>query len=913
MSSSSVRPLLNLHLPSTLKMGASAIVAILGLSQGIPSLAAQTPVPEVPTVLSTGVLSREILASGINTPAPSPEDFLKKGQEAYDQGALQEAWNAWNQALNSTLTRALAPDVTIATLNALATVEQDLGAWDSAAAHLVQAQDLFQDWLTLSPPGSPQISLQAKLWNTQGNLAFRQGRPQEALHFWTQASQMYQSLEDSEGYVLSEINQIYALRALGFYDRARKQLDRLQETIAQLPAGSVKIHALQTLGDLLQGFGRSGEAAPVLAQAFDLAAQGGLKLLMAEIVLDQGVLSASLTQRESAGEIGIQPTDVEQTLGYFAQLQELNPPPLLQTEADLHQFRFLLNVNRPAQALEVWKTLQPRLTELNPSRFSVSAKINVANSLIQARESRVISSPLRPFRWPSTLDIAELLKDGVQDAQALGDPRLQSFALGELAHLYELNQQYSEALDLTEQALLLAQTIRAEDAIALWQWQTGRILKVQGNRDGALVAYQDAVKTLKHLRQDLVATTTEVQFSFRESVEPVYRELTALLLDRLDQYSPAEQQTRLQQARETIESLQLAELENFFREACLEVKTQSIDSIDPHAAVVYPILLNDRVEVIVSLPDRSLQHHHYDIAKSQRNRILKDLRKAFNPALPADRTRALGAAVYDWLIRPFEQTLETQEIQTIVFVLDSTLRTIPMGVLNDGEQFLVEKYNLAIAPGLQLLQTDSPLSSDHFHHLKVLLGGLSDARNNFPALPNVQVEITDLAAVVETPSVLLNDQFTQQNVTEKLRNYPASVVHLATHGQFSSDAEKTFLLAWDGQINVKTLDQVLKERVTANPLELLVLSACQTAQGDEQAILGLAGMAVRSGAHSTLGTLWSINDRSTAEWMVHFYQNLAAGQDRAEALRNAQLSFLHSQDYAHPYFWAPFVLVGQWN
>ena len=180
-------------------------------------------------------------------------------------------------------------------------------------------------------------------------------------------------------------------------------------------------------------------------------------------------------------------------------------------------------------------------------------------------------------------------------------------------------------------------------------------------------------------------------------------------------------------------------------------------------------------------------------------------------------------------------------------------------------------------------------------------------------MPNVQVEITELATVVDTPSILLNEQFTQQNVTQKLRDYPASIVHLATHGQFSSDAEKTFLLAWDGQINVRTLDQVLKERITLNPLELLVLSACQTAQGDEQAILGLAGIAIRSGAHSTLGTLWPINDRSTAEWMVHFYQNLAAGQEKAEALRNAQLSFLQSPEYAHPYYWAPFILVGQWN
>lgn len=741
-----------------LKLGVSAALALVGLTQDMTCLATETissasfssvssaalsPAALFPTAQSSAVQSPAAVSPADFSPAAlllaaSPEDLLRIGQEAYDQGALQGAWNAWNRAL----TTATTSDLTIASLNALATVEQDLGAWQDAGSHLSQAQHLLQDLLATSP-SSPntagQTRLQAQVWNTQGNFAFRQGHSEQALEFWTQASQIYQSLGDSEGYVLSQMNQIYALRALGFYDRAGKRLDDLRETIGQLPPGSLKIHALQTFGDLLQGFGRSEEAATVFEEAFDLAAQGGLKLLMAEIVLDKAVLAASLAE----GQARIPASEVEKTLDYFAQVQGLKPPPLLQVEADLHQFRFLLKVNRPVQALEVWDTLQPRLRELSPSRFSVAAKINVAHSLIRARAGSAISSPLRPFRWPTTLEIAQLLKEGVRDAQALGDPRLESFALGEVAYLYELNQQYAEALDLTERALVLAKTIRAEDAIALWQWQMARILKMQGDREGALVAYQEAVKTLKNLRQDLVTTTAEVQFSFRESVEPVYRELTALLLDRLDQYSPAEQQIRLQQARETIESLQLAELENFFREACLEMETQSIDSIDPQAAVIYPIVLNDRVEVIVSLPDGSLHHSRYELGESRRTQILKDFRKAFNPVLPANRVMPFGAAVYDWLIRPFEQTLETQGIETIVFVLDSPLRTIPMGVLHDGEQFLIEKYNLAIAPGLQLLHPDSSSSSDRFQdefqNSKVFLGGLSDARNNFPPLPNVQI------------------------------------------------------------------------------------------------------------------------------------------------------------------------------
>ena len=138
---------------------------------------------------------------------------------------------------------------------------------------------------------------------------------------------------------------------------------------------------------------------------------------------------------------------------------------------------------------------------------------------------------------------------------------------------------------------------------------------------------------------------------------------------------------------------------------------------------------------------------------------------------------------------------------------------------------------------------------------------------------------------------------------------------MATHGQFSSNPEETFILTWNDKINVKELEKLLKLRETTedSPIELLVLSACQTASGDNRAALGLAGLAVRSGARSTLATLWSAKDQSTAKLMVKFYQALTReGVSKAEALRQAQLEMLQSPRYQDPFYWAPFVLVGNW-
>jgi CHAT domain-containing protein len=141
------------------------------------------------------------------------------------------------------------------------------------------------------------------------------------------------------------------------------------------------------------------------------------------------------------------------------------------------------------------------------------------------------------------------------------------------------------------------------------------------------------------------------------------------------------------------------------------------------------------------------------------------------------------------------------------------------------------------------------------------------------------------------------------------------VVHLATHGQFSSQADDTFILTWDNRLNAKELDTLLRvtDQSRPNAIELLVLSACQTATGDKRAALGLAGVAVRAGARSTLASLWSIDDKSSALLMSQFYRELVRTEvTKAEALRLAQLSLLQNPRYQHPRYWAPFVLVGNW-
>jgi len=204
---------------------------------------------------------------------------------------------------------------------------------------------------------------------------------------------------------------------------------------------------------------------------------------------------------------------------------------------------------------------------------------------------------------------------------------------------------------------------------------------------------------LRQLRSDLAFVNPNVQFSFRESVEPVYRQLVSLLL--LDE-TESDQQKNLLKAQDAIKSLQLAELVNFFRSDCLSAAQVDISQVDRTAAVVYPILLEDRLEVILSLPNQPLRHYASSFTETQIDEIVTNLRVDLRDPSSLDYL-SNAHKLCDWLIRPATDGIAKSQIKTIVFVLDGSLRNIPMSVLHDGKQFVAENYSIALTPGLQLI------------------------------------------------------------------------------------------------------------------------------------------------------------------------------------------------------------------
>ncbi|MUG95313.1 CHAT domain-containing protein [Scytonema sp. UIC 10036] len=852
---------------------------------------------------------------------------LQQGLQLYQQEQFSQAVQVLEQAAlqfqsqGDILNQALA-------LNYVALAYQKLGQLPQASTTITNSLNLL---LKNGINSKEYISVRAQALNTQGQIQIAQGKPEGALASWEEATALYVKNRDSEGEIGSQLNQAQALQVLGLYRRALITLKDVNQLLQQQPNSLLKANGLLSLGNALRVVGvldqKNSQANSIenlgslqaLQQSLAVASQLNSPELVAEIYLSLGNTAQALQKTDEA-------------MQYYQQAAASSVSPMTRLSAQMNQLRLSVQEAQYTKIAQILPEIQSQLDTLPPSRKTVYAKIHLAQSLAclkqgtEARGTAVnLFCPQQQTKVQATTTngtpewaaIAQILVTAVEQARSLKDTRAEAYALGTLGGLYEQTQQWSNAQTLTQQAVVLAEGISAQDIGYRWQWQLGRILKARKNEKGAIAAYTKAVANLKSLRSDLAAMNRDVQFSFQEQVEPVFRELVSLLLQSQDN-NPS--QDALATARNVLESLQLAELDNFFRRACIDAKPVQIDEVDRTAAVIYPVILSDRLEVILSLPSSStnqksqqiLRRYTVPLRQAQIEDTIDQLRQTLE-IRTTEEFKPLSQQVYEWIIQPLAPELEKRQVKNLVFVLDGVLRSIPMAALHDKQKYLIEKYNVATTPGLQLLNPQ-PLARTQ---LRTIAGGLSEGSGDFPPLPAVKDELDEIKSTVRQSQVLLNEEFTRNAIENAVKSLDAPVVHLATHGQFSSRAEDTFFLTYDGKVNINELSNLLKTRETnqQGAIELLVLSACSTAAGDKRAALGIAGVAVQAGARSTLASLWVVEDEATALIMGEFYQQLNQPNiSKAEAFKNAQLKLLKNRDrfYEHPYYWAPFILVGNW-
>ena len=882
----------------------------------------------------------------------------QQGRAAYAERDYPAAAEAFQQAATQYQAAGQSVRAALALAN-LSLSQQQLGQW-------ADAETSIQAALALVPASTEAPtdvwSSRAQVLSIQGRLYFSQGNNSKAAEVWAQAANGYGQAGQPREQAHAQVSQARALQAAGFYERA---LSQVQAALIVKPADQITVDALVTYGDLLRLTGQTSQAQETLTEALTLAETLELPGAISSIYNSLGVLAEAEGNADAALEnfqAAADSAEVSPELGLAAQVSQLQ---LLVGQADW------------ALVTEILPTLTESIQAQPPSRETIHIHLVFAQTLLdlrqavdtalaqrettaaealdQAVEVGSVESPIdtppgsaeQPVEQPDPLlalvevlppgdTIATLLLGAYGSAQTLGDIKAQTYALGGLGELYSQTEQWDIAKAQTLDALNLAQGANLPDVEYQLQEQLCQILQNTDEQDSqeAIKACRAAVGTTNLLRNDLAAKGADTAFEFQQEVEPVYRNFIDLLL-QTDADDPV-YEDNLKEARQVLESLQLAELDNFFREACLEIQSVELDQVvDEKTAVIYPIVLDNRLEIILSLSDK-IVHHSSPVGRTELNATVKawsegirfqealalptfvrgeseTITNEFIPELPTLDIRPLSQQLYQWLIEPLEADLAPTNVDTLVFVLDGNLRNVSMSALYDGQSYLVEKYAVALTPGLQLIDP-KPIARDS---IQAFLAGVSEAQeefSEFQELPGVETELTNIGTIVQG-DILLNEQVTNKALETGISTSSAPIVHLATHGKFGEKPEDTFILTWRGKLNVNELSQLLQtsELSRERELELLILSACETAEGSDRSVLGLAGVATRSGARSTLATLWAVYDSSTSDLMSEFYKELTdSGLSKAKALQQAQLKILNTSEFSNPFYWAPFILLGNW-
>ena len=397
----------------------------------------------------------------------------------------------------------------------------------------------------------------------------------------------------------------------------------------------------------------------------------------------------------------------------------------------------------------------------------------------------------------------------------------------------------------------------------------------------------------------------------------------------------------LAKAFEAIERAYVAELEIFTNNSLgssiitienaqdlLSTVTQQTGDV---AALIYPVLLDNRIEILVIPPkEKGKPFRRFTNAANQEavETLVTEYRNNLRDVGSNDYLEQ-SQKLYDLIIRPIDQQLTAMKINTLVFVMDSSLRVAPPAALHDGKQFLIERYAIANIPAMRAIR----LEERDRKATRILAMGLTESVEGFSALPSVDIEIKTISSEVLKGVSFLNKEFTISNLQNQRQQGTYSILHLGTHAKFISDTSKeSFIQFWDSQLK---LSQIPKLRFDSPAIDMLTLSACQTAVGNN---LGISGLAVESGAKSVLASLWEVSDVGTAPLMISFYKAFPDANNKAQAIQQAQINLLKSKvsirnnqimgiegfpniplpsgsdniDLSHPFYWSSFILVGNW-
>ncbi|MFN6516003.1 MAG: CHAT domain-containing protein [Nostoc sp. CreGUA01] len=845
------------------------------------------------------------------------DQLVNKGVESYQAGNFRGAIQSWETALELYEQKKNYNNVAIANEN-LARTYQQLGENEQALNYWEQVNNYYrsqQNWRKVGRILTEMAQAYSSFGQTGKAINFLCG-VSEAKNIQNLACQQGTALQiateqqDKTGEIaaLGSLGEAYRLR--GNYDVAIQYLEAAKNTNNQTYNFAI--------------FNSLGNAHASRAQLWNLRAKSAQQ---------QSVSRATEFQQKAKN-------DYQQALEYFQSSlkearQQDNKSGEIQSLLNLIQLSYhskTINLIPPNQLEANIQESLELLDNLPDSVKKVYAAIDLAN--LPAIDEELTSPLTQCLVKPRLVNAQakELFNKAIKISQKLQDTRSESYALGALGHFYECQEKkYQLAWEFTNQAILLAdQKLKAKDSLYLWEWQAGRILEAQNKNIEALPFYQRAYNILEQLRTDILVSDRDFQFDFRDIIEPVYRQLAQLQLEFTSANNPSNKQLSrpaLKAALTTINSLRLAEIQNYFGNDCIltAINNKNVtEVVEDNTAFISSIVFKDKTGFILILPNQ--ETHLQWIDKSQetlREEIKNFYTGLIRGKIDINYNTKNAENLYELIIGPFEEDLNANKITTLVFIQDSFLRNVPMAALYDkkDKKYLIEKYAIATTPSLQLTSTQKVnIKSSRALVLAVSQQAKIDDQL-FEALTNVPLETKAVQELFANTKKLENQDFTISNLKQEIKNTAYPIIHVATHAQFGTIPEDTFLVTGNNdKLTINQLETLLRQTSnSSNLVELLALTACQTAVGDDRSTLGLAGVALQAGAKSAMASLWSVGDESTANLVAEFYTKLRESKmSKAQALQLAQLKLINAKEtqidkiYNHPYYWAPFIIIGNW-
>ena len=711
---------------------------------------------------------------------------------------------------------------------------------------------------------------------------------------------------------LIRISQIY--KSTGNHNKALSVLKNALPVIEQIKSPGHKANFFNSLGDVYLSIGNMQQAA---------------------IYFEKGILSSKesnnhMIQASLLNNIG------NAYMSYGQQIQNEKTNECHQKALSAYRSCIeILNKKSDNQSLKANVTTNMVLTEFYNNNYksmiNLFQKAYEQNFLLQDNIQKVDNllslvwisiQVIKKNFWSDNISLTrekvfhmayEMANKALIISNSLNNLKYKSESNGYMGQLYEIEGRYKEALTLTRKAVFFSQQAKRKDLLYYWQSQSGRLFILSGETDKAVKSYENAIETLKPIQLSLLTGLRNNARILDNKIKPVYLGLSKIYFERAKKAKKSEIKKKyLKKAWGIMEQMKITEIQNFYKDECVaenEIDFEVVKKIPAKTAIIYPVLFNDHPVILIRLLN-SFKHFTLEVdTKEIKNIIYRFSHNVRNWGPFEDDAKTL----YKLLIHPIESYLKENKIDTLVVAADGGFCLVPFAALLDEDLYLIEKYALVTIPAIALTNIN-PVS---LVKNKALLAGFSKGSSNkrieFSPLPQIKKEIKAINKIVGG-KILIDEEFSGKSLKQELNDNSFSIIHLATHGKFGMTPDQTFLISSDGLITLNDLEHLLTISTSnERPVELLTLSACETATGNERLAFGMAGIAVKSGVKSVIATLWPVDDIVAYKVLTEFYNQFSKkGLSKAKALQKAQKKLLERPQFYNPTLWASFLLIGNW-